>query len=249
MKKALYIICLTLLFSCDTENGYDCFQTSGSIIQQEFVVTNFTKILVNRDVELIITDGPEFKVVIETGENLLSDILIEVSGNQLQISDNNTCNYVRDYGITKAIVTAPNLRELRNSSQYEITSIGVLNYNNLTLISEDFSVPGNFTVGDFKLDLNTLNLEVVSNGLSSFNLEGQSENLSIGFFAGSGRFEGENLVVQHVEIFHRGSNEMIINPQQSLIGELRGSGNLISVNQPAIVDVEQYYTGELIFEN
>ena len=41
---------------------------------------------------------------------------------------------------------------------------------------------------------------------------------------------------------------MIVNPQVSLFGELRGTGNLISVNQPPTVDVEQFYTGALIFD-
>jgi hypothetical protein len=42
---------------------------------------------------------------------------------------------------------------------------------------------------------------------------------------------------------------MIVNPQQSLTGLLRGTGDLISVNHPPIVDVEQLYTGHLIFQN
>ena len=70
-----------------------------------------------------------------------------------------------------------------------------------------------------------------------------------GYFAGAGRFEGANLIAQHIIVFHRGSNDMIVNPQQSLSGELRGSGDLISVNTPLSVDVEQYYIGELIFDD
>ena len=70
----------------------------------------------------------------------------------------------------------------------------------------------------------------------------------VGFFAGSGRFEGENLVAQNIEVNHRGSNNMIVNPIQSLTGELRGTGNVIAVNEPPIVDVERIYTGQLIFD-
>ena len=71
--------------------------------------------------------------------------------------------------------------------------------------------------------------------------------MSIGFFAGSGRFEGEDLIAQQVTINHRGSNDMIVNPQQSLTGVIRGTGDVISLNQPPIVDVEIIYTGDLIF--
>ena len=41
---------------------------------------------------------------------------------------------------------------------------------------------------------------------------------------------------------------MVVNPQQSLEGQLRGTGNLISVNEPPVVEVERIYTGQLIFE-
>ena len=41
---------------------------------------------------------------------------------------------------------------------------------------------------------------------------------------------------------------MVVNPQQTLSGELKGTGDLISVNEPPIVDVERFYTGELLFQ-
>ncbi len=249
MKKLLYILTLILVIACDSEDAGDCFQTSGSIIQQEITVDAFTKILVNRDVELILKDGTEFIVIIETGKNLLNDVEVLVVDDQLQLTDHNTCNYVRDFGITKIYVTAPNITAVRSSTQFDISSDGVLNYNSLQLTSEDFNAPDSFTVGDFRLEVNTTNLRITTNNISSFYITGQTENLRIGFFAGAGRFEGENLIAQNVDVFHRGSNDMIVNPQQSLTGELRSTGDLISRNQPPTVDVEEFYTGQLIFED
>jgi len=42
---------------------------------------------------------------------------------------------------------------------------------------------------------------------------------------------------------------MFVNPQETLTGELRGTGDLISLNNPSVIEVEQYYTGKLIFED
>ena len=42
---------------------------------------------------------------------------------------------------------------------------------------------------------------------------------------------------------------MIINPIESLRGSIRGTGDVISVNRPPIVEVEEYYTGQLLFED
>ena len=249
MKKITYILIFSLFLACSSENASDCFQTTGIIVQQEVEVTNFEKIIVNRDIKLIIMQGAEHRVTIETGKNLLNDVDVIVVGNELQLTDNNTCNFVRDYGITRMYVTAPNLTEIRSSTQYEISSQGVLSYNNLKLISEDFLEPEAFTVGDFRLNINSNTLSVTANNLSSFFISGTVENLYVGFFAGVGLFEGRNLVAQNVDIFHRGSNNMVVNPQQSISGELRGVGDVIAVNQPPTITLEQFYTGALIFED
>ncbi|MFL0354252.1 head GIN domain-containing protein [Xanthomarina sp. GH4-25] len=248
MKKTLYIFIIGCLFACDSEDANDCFQKSGNIIQKEVTVGDFEKIYVNRNIELILKDAPETHVLIETGENLMNDVEVVVIDNQLQLIDNNTCNFVRDYEPTKIYVSAPNITDIRSSTQFDISSDGVLNYNNLKLFSEDFNSEGAFTMGDFRLQVNSNNLKVTANNLSSFYISGETNKLYVGFFSGTGRFEAANLIAQEVTIYHRGSNDMIVNPQQSLEGELRGTGDVISKNNPPIVEVEQFYTGELIFD-
>ena len=247
MKKFIYLF-LFIVFACDKEDVSDCFQTEGELITQEFTVTEFQKILVNRDVELIISQGENYRVIVETGSNLLNDIEVRVFGNELQLTDNNTCNFVRDYGVTKVYVTTPNLTEIRSSTQFDISSDGILSFDNLKLISEDFNYSESFTVGDFKLSVSTNTLSVVSNNISSFYIDGVTEELFVGFYSGTGRFEGQDLIANHIDIFHRGSNDIIVHPIESLSGELRGTGDLIMVNQPSIVSVEQYYTGQLILQ-
>ncbi len=246
----IYILMVSiLLLNCNSEDANDCFQTSGATVLQDIAVPDFEKILVNRDIELILKTAAEYKVTIETGKNLLNDVEAKVVDDQLQLFDHNNCNYVREYGITKIYVTAPNIKEVRSSTQYDISSDGVLDYDNLHLISEDFNFPGSFTIGDFRLHVNSTQIRITANNISSFYIRGQTENLNVGFFAGSGRFEGENLIAQNVDVFHRGSNDMIVNPQLSLTGELFSTGDLISVNRPATVAVEELYTGRLIFED
>ncbi|MFK7832865.1 MAG: head GIN domain-containing protein [Winogradskyella sp.] len=247
MKKWTYIV-LCFLLACNSEDANDCFQTSGTLIQREASVTNFERILVNRGIELIIKEAPNFKVTIETGENLMNDVTAEVIDHQLVLTDHNSCNYVRDYAATKIYVEAPNLTEIRTSSQYEISSVGTLNYNTLRLLSEDFNGASEFAMGDFRLTLNSENLNIVSNNLSFFFIDGTVTNLFVGFYSGAGRFEGRNLIAENVSIFHRGSNDMIVNPQQSLSGELKSTGDVIALNEPPIVDVERFYIGELIFQ-
>jgi len=249
MKHLVYIFIGIILLSCNGDNVPDCFQNSGSIIQQEFEVSTFDKITVFERIELIITDAPTQKVVVETGEYLLNEIEARVENGRLILVNNNGCNLTRDYGNTKVYVSSPNLTEIQNSSGYTVRSNGVLNYPNLRLISEDYTNKNvSHTDGDFDLQVNSNAIYIVINNLSSVFITGAVNDLFIGFYSGDARFEGANLIAQNINIFQRSSNDIIVNPQQSLTGEIRGTGDVISLNRPPIVDVEEFYTGRLIFD-
>jgi len=244
-KLLLLLVCISL--SCDSENGWDCIQTAGTTVEVFYELEDFNKIRVNRNVELILKQGPTPEVRIVTGENLVSDISAEVANGQLILSDTNNCNFVRDSGITKAYVTSPNIEEIVCSTQFLISSDGVLNYEKLNLVSENFEKPDIFSVGDFNLDVNCLNLNVFSNGVSIFNIKGQTDFLYVGFFAGTGRFEGKNLIANKVQIFHDGYNDIVVNPQNEINGQMRGTGDVVCHNTPPINTVNVLYTGQMIF--
>ena len=248
MKRIIYILVLTLIIACDSENSGDCFQKTGSIIQQEIAVNPFNKILVNIDIELIIKEGITQKVIIETGENLLNDVEAIVLEGELILTDNNHCNFVRDYNMTKVYITSPNITEIRSSTQYDIKSDGFLTYPNLTILSEDFTVPDTFTNGDFRLQIDNNSFSLVFNNLSNCFISGKTNNLNITFASGISRFEGRNLVAQKVWLWNRGSNDMIVNPQQEIKGKISSVGNVIAVTRPPVVNVEEVYKGRLIFE-
>lgn len=248
MRKLIYILVLSLVFACDSENAGDCFQKTGTIIQQEVALDTFDKILVNRDVELIIKDGASQQILIETGENLMNDVEAIVVDGKLILTDNNACNYVRDYGITKVYVTSPNITEIRSSTQYTVSSDGVLTYPSLTVLAEDFGVPDTFTNGNFNLEIDNNSFILVFNNLANCFISGKTTNLSVTFAAGTSRFEGADLVAENVKVSNRSSNDMVVNPQASLTGSIRGTGDVISVNKPPVIDIEEIYKGRLIFK-
>ncbi|APY06949.1 hypothetical protein BWZ20_00940 [Winogradskyella sp. J14-2] len=249
MKNISIVLVFFLAFACNSEDAFDCFQSSGDSIMVNYNLDAFNKITVMPRCKLFVSEG-EFSVILETGENLVNDINIRVSNNRLIIENNNSCNLGRDYGITKIYVTAPNLNEIRNSSGLTITSLNTLSYDNLTLLSEDLEEEDSFyTNGDFELDLNVENLTITQNNLSNFFLSGNVEHLDLNFLFGDARFEGRNLIVQNADVFHRGTNDIIINPQLEVRGSLLSTGNMIIINTPPIVNVEELYTGRVIFED
>jgi hypothetical protein len=250
MKKIAYIAIAFIFLACDTENGSDCFKKEGAIIQREIDLDLFTKIIVFPRVQLFIEKGDIQKVIVESGENLINDVEVKVDGNQLLLIDTNTCNFIRDYDITKVYVTSPNITEIRNSSGLEITSIGVLTYPVLKLLSENFENEDVYhNDGNFKFTLNVEKIEVISNGYSSFRLSGNADKASFTTYAGNTHILAENLLVNEADLFHRSTGRMVVRPIESIRGKIMGIGNVIAKNRPSIIDVEELYTGELIFED
>lgn len=247
-KMLLTILCLLILSACNSESAPDCLQNSGDLVRDEVSVPNFTKITVFENVSVVLKQGETQKVEIETGEFLRDEVTATVEGDRLLLRDTNDCNFFREYGLTTIYITSPNISEIRGSTGWPITNDGILSYENLCLISESFINPESETTdGEFDLEVDTENLTIVVNGIAYFKLRGATENLNLTIAAGDSRIEAQNLLAQNVGLNHRGSNDIFINPQLSISGTIRGTGDVISSNRPDTVNVEELYKGQLFF--
>ncbi len=246
--RTVVILMLIFLSSCDSGSAPDCFQAAGEITRQEITLSDFSKITVFENVSLILGHGAVQRVEVETGENLREEVEVTVADGRLLLRNTNDCNFVREYGLTKIFVTSPNITEIRSSTGLTIESDGVLAYPDLTLFSESFLNPESETTdGMFDLELNTQSLKVIVNGITYFKLKGNTAALDLNIAAGDSRIEAENLMAETINLNHRGSNDMFVNPQASIEGVIRGTGDVISSTRPSVVEVEELYKGKLIF--
>ena len=249
MKKLSYLLLAFVIFGCNPKNIDDCLKTEGDTVRKEFDVDFFDKVNPMSRVKMFIQSGPVQSVIVESGDNLIDDVEVTVNDGVLEVISNNGCNIFREFERVRVFVTTPNLTSIRNSSGYTIESIGVLDFPQLELISEDDGQAREFnTDGDFILELQSQTVTIAGNNISNFFLSGTVDVFNVGIFQGDGRVDTPNLIAQDVNILHRGSNKVIVNPQQSLRGRLLSTGDLISVNEPPIVEIEQLFTGRLIFE-
>lgn len=253
MKKGYFLITLFLIswgfVSCDTEDTLTCLKTTGDLVSQEYELASFDSIIVFERIQLIVKDAQEVSIKLETGENLLEDFEVFIENNTLKIRNNGACNLFRDYDDSKIFVGHPNLKQIRNSSGLTVLGDGLIAWDTLNLISDDLIEEDFFHKdGDFQMELDSENILLQCNGLSNYFLTGSVTNLDINLLEGDSRLPLQNLEVQNVTIFHRGTNDVFLSPQQSIIGELRSTGNLILGNVPPIFEVETFFTGAVIIE-
>lgn len=250
MNKLLFLLSIFILFSCNTEGAWDCIQKAGTIKTREYNNLDvFTKILIFKRVKLIFRQGPQQRVFVQTGENLFNEIRVRVEDSILKVSDRNSCNLVRDE-ITKVLVMSPDIKQIQNSSGLTVENRGPINYESLKLIAIDPEVDGTFHKdGDFNLDsLNVKYLEVGSNGVSRFYLKGKATRCSFNAADGDVRIDASQLESKTTDIFHRSTNKIIVKPTDTLRGIITGLGDVISLSRPAVVEVEERYTGRLIYQ-
>ena len=246
MKKFTYIISLSLLVlvsSCGISE--DCFKGNGNQITQTFPLENFTKIKVYDGVGLVIKEGPIYEVKIKTSDNIIDDLDVKLVGDMLVVKDNSTCNIARDYGQTVVYVTTPTLTEIHCKTEQDIKSDGVLSYPSISIYSIDISDGAG--TGDFYLDVACNNLYIESNNISNYYIKGTSDTMHVFFSWGNGRFQGENLFVNSISFYHRGSNNMTIHAINSLTGSIYATGNVVLKNNPIQAPtVIEHFSGRLI---
>jgi hypothetical protein len=233
----------------------DCFKGNGNEVTQTFPLDNFTKIKVHQGIGLVIKEGPIYEVKIKTADNILDNLVVKLEGDMLVVKDNSTCNIARDYGQSKVYVTVPDGTlspilpelELHCKTEQKIQSEGILHSPIVRIFSLDDSDGAG--TGDFRLDFQTEQLFIESNSVSNFYLSGSSDNANIAFFWGAGIFYGTNLIINNnLYFYHRGSNDMILHPMNSLEGSIYSTGNVRLTNRPFTINVIEYFTGRLIIQ-
>lgn len=250
MKKfSLLLVLFWMLNAC--EKPSECIESNGAIITKEVTVQPFKRLKVYRGIEVIITEGVESKVVIEAGENFIDNVEVHQNGDQLIFKDETSCNWVRAYGKVKIHVTTPTLEEVYSKTDRNISSNGVLTFPYISFIAMDKDGDGESGAGtgDFILNVDNNYLNIGNNNVSRFYISGHTNTANFNFYFGDGRIEAQDLIAQNIQIYHRGSNDMIIHPVQNLSGDLFSTGNVIARNHPVNPDtMVRHYQGRLIYE-
>lgn len=250
LPLSLAMSLLIILTSCNSEDATDCLQTDGEAITRSITLPEFTRVRIDNDVSIEITQGDTQSITVETRANLWNDLAFKVEDDTFIAQNNNDCNLLREFKQTTVKLTIPNLVFIKNNSIGEVRSSGTLNFPVLRLESvTTIGLPSVNKSGDFILDIDCDSFFVLANGNSDFYITGNSQEATINFSDEFPLFDGGELIVQDLIIRHAGAAPMIVNPQNSITGEIRATGDVIARTEPPIEDVVELFTGRLIYQN
>ena len=94
------VFLLTLGFSGCIKDKGPCFTGAGDIVSESRPVSSVRLVEVRGNVNLVLThDTTDHSLRVEAGKNLISSLKTEVTGDKLIITNDNQCNWLRDFDL------------------------------------------------------------------------------------------------------------------------------------------------------
>lgn len=227
--------------SCEKDHLFDFAKRTGKTVSIDRSVDGpFTKIYLNDDVELVITQGPIFNIKLKGGENLLPGIETSIIDSTLTIRNTNAFNWMRSYNdkIT-AYVTLPHLHELLYKATSTVTNTDTIREDSLTVNSIGGS-------GYINLTINTgISKLYTTNGSVDMNIKGKS-GLNFIYLGAYGSFHCLDLQSPFLYIRNKGTNDCYVSVLYHLEYEINGIGNIYYRGNPPEISGKLTSNGKLI---
>jgi hypothetical protein len=239
---AVFLSAMSLvLVSCEKDGAASLtFRTGDIVTINRSVDENFTRIYLNDNVNLILTQSPTYSIRLEGGENILGGIKTDIADNTLTIRNTNTFNWLRSYDkeIT-AYVTMPHLLIL----DYEATSKV---YSTDTICEDSLAVTARGGSGYINLIIRTGTSKLsITSGSADMNISGKT-GVNFIFSGGYGPFHCFDLQSDYLFMRNASTNHCSVNVKHEFEYEITSLGNIYYKGNPSRVSGSITGEGQLI---
>lgn len=221
-KYHLVIILVLYLSSCQ-----DCFKSTGTTSATTRELPEFSTLIVEDNLDVVLKKSERPYVEIRSGKNLLNSIKTEVNNGTLTIDNKLKCNWVRNQS-RDFIVTVhyTDLDVIEHLGYGNISAPDTLIFDALTL-----TILGQ---GDFILPLQVNNLTCALRRLGDFHVDGQVQKLNV-FTFDHGYFYGKNLISKNCSANNSGEGNFEITVMDTLRAHIGREGDIIYYGNPVFV--------------
>lgn len=246
IKKSPHIILimagfLFLSVSCKKQNRCDCFKTRGETVLERRSLSSFNALRVFDKIDVYYTQDTSVTspyLEVRTGKHLVSNITTEVIGGELQIRNNNKCNFVRgEHNDVTIYITAPYIKYF--------TQDGVGNIFGTNTVKQDSVYCNIINSGDIHLLLDILGIKTHTHGIGDIYLAGRTNS----FFSniqGQGFVNAGGLSTGYCYLYFKSNGEAHLDVTGQLDGEVASTGTIYYTGNPTVVNVKMSGTGKLI---
>ena len=225
ISSLLFVFCSFLVVA-----QKETIEPSGNIITRDVIISSFNSIKADGLYELVLTQGDKESVKIEADDNLQDLFKISNDNNTLVIEmpklKNSNINFNDKKGEHKL-----NLKVYVTFKQLNAIDVSIIGTVRCTtpLKADAFKIDSK-NVGNIELELTADKLTINNKGVGNITLSGSANNAII-TNAGVGKFNGEDLIVQTMDINNSGVGnadvhvEKDLKVKESFLGKVTNSGN------------------------
>lgn len=240
LKFISLFICIIFISSCKKDNACDCIKRTGTIETSKRWVKDFDRIYLKDNVNVFITQGPEFDVEVEAGKNVGWLIGTEVNDGELVITNKNRCNWTRSYDKPLNVyVQMPSIKYITSDGTGDIKGL-----NTITTDNFDIQIKNS---GNIELTVNNNSVTSRVFGYGDINLSGTTHEHDVDI-GGSSFLNCQNLHTDITYVHSFTTGNCYVNATSSLLCYIELNGDIHCTGNPASVEKKITGDGHLYFE-
>jgi putative autotransporter adhesin-like protein len=190
---------------------------SGNVTSDERNLGSFTEIKCSGSYNVQVTQGGPASVKIETDDNLLPYILMDINGNELHIHTKDDVN-LKPSNKIKLMITTDKVEAFSlNGSGDVVTTNKLTGADHLNL-----DISG---AGTMHFDVNTPSIHANISGTGDIYLTGETRSSKIEI-AGTGNYHAEDLKAENASVHIAGSGDARLFADSTLDIDIAGVGNV-----------------------
>ncbi|MCW8898525.1 MAG: DUF2807 domain-containing protein [Flavobacteriales bacterium] len=234
-----FAIIMIVLNACKKESA--CIKSTGKqVVETRIIGNDITHIILKDKLNLVLRQDSIVSLTIEGGENLLKYVRARQKGTELELKNDNKCNFLRSYKEEITVyLTLPNIKYINYTGFGNVSSLGELKLNEFTFETRNGTGSINLTVDAEKISI------LQHTGPADFTLNGKA-NFTYLFSGGSGWLTCKNLISKNAHVNHDGTGNVILTATNSLLIELTSIGNIEYYGNPSVTISQHAGRGKLI---
>ncbi len=245
MRLIIPLIVL-LLIGCKKSEDRSCIKSIGEQTEKEVSLDSFDKLFMGPHLRYVLVQDTVEKVVLKGGKNLLNLIETRVDEeNRLNLLNNNTCNFLRDYSeVVIAEIHFKTLTGIRFEGTHEVDCPVPINADILTLMVRDGA-------GEVRLNLNVNQFWAnVTYGWGNFKLSGDANYLNLNIDSNGFGDTYDLNVKDSLHVISKTTELIKVRPDGCVLkAQTHEAGDIWYVGSPTSIDYQAYGTGALIDKN
>lgn len=238
MKNYLLLLAIIFFLSSCISGPGNGIDGNGNVKSEHRQVDNFTGVKSSGSIDVELSTGEEYEVVIENDENLMKYVKTTVENGVLNISYKDHISVRQDHA--KVYVTAPSLNKIIASGSANINfDDGILTDKKI-----EISVTGS---GDIEGGIDAPEVSSVVSGSGNINLHGRTRDFEARS-SGSGDINCSELKSENARVKINGSGNARVFASVSLDASVNGSGDIYYRGNPSSPKIHTAGSGSVSAE-